>query len=72
MRQQLDVKEKKLVAEENMRRQLEAQMNKLTNQRICERMLRGSAENIAANRNSLETPTLSPAEVKRSRQQYFY
>ena len=55
---QLDKKERLLKSEEYLRRQLESQMSKLTNQRICDRMFRGSVDNVA--RHSLETPVMSP------------
>lgn len=67
VRSQLDVKEKMLKSESSMRKQLEVQMNKLTNSRICDRMSRGSLDNLA--RNSLETPIMSP-ELYRERQFY--
>ena len=58
VKHQLDKKERLLRSEEYLRRQLESQMSKLTNQRICDKMLRVSADNIA--RLSLETPLMSP------------
>jgi len=58
IRQHSDSKEKQLKAEQMLRRQLEQQVDKLTNQQISHRMARGSADNLA--RNSLETPVASP------------
>ena len=58
VRSQLDVKEKMLRSEESLRKQLEVQMNKLANTRICDRMVRGSLDNLA--RHSLESPVMSP------------
>ena len=59
VRSQLDMKEKMLKSESSMRKQLEVQMNKLTNSKICDRIMsRGSLDNLA--RNSLETPIMSP------------
>merc|ERR1712157_338334 len=39
VKSQLDVKEKMLRSEESLRKQLEVQMNKLANSRICDRMV---------------------------------
>ena len=58
VKSQLDVKEKMLRSEESLRKQLEVQMNKLANTRICDRMVRGSLDNLA--RHSLESPVMSP------------
>ena len=72
VRSQLDVKEKMLKSESSMRKQLEVQMNKLTNSRICDRISRGSLDNLA--RNSLETPIMSPElhRVKNYPHNYYY
>lgn len=58
VKSQLDIKEKMLRSEESLRKQLEVQMNKFANTRICDRMVRGSLDNLA--RHSLETPVMSP------------
>ena len=58
LRQHSDSKEKQLRAEQQLRRQLEQQVDKLANQQISQRMARGSVDNLA--RNSLETPVVSP------------
>ena len=58
VKSQLEIKEKMLRSEESLRKQLEVQMNKFANTRICDRMVRGSLDNLA--RHSLETPVMSP------------
>ena len=62
VRSQLDIKEKMLKSEESLRKQLEVQMNRLTNSRICDRIVRGSLDNLS--KNSLETPIMSPEHYR--------
>ena len=62
VRSQLDIKEKMLKSEESLRKQLEVQMNRLTNSRICDRIVRGSLDNLS--KNSLETPIMSPEHCR--------
>ena len=73
MRTQLDMKEKMLQSEENLRRQLEVQMNKLTNTKIHDKMMRASMDSLH-NRNSLETPVMSPEphRIRNSHSGYLY
>ena len=78
LRQQADSKEKQLRAEQLVRRQLEQQVDKLANQQISQRMMRGSGDMFRGSgdmvrgsvdnlgRNSLETPVMSP-EIWRER-----
>ena len=70
VRCQLDVKEKMLISEEALRKQLEVQINKLTNNRIREKIVRGSLDNLA--RHSLETPVMSPELYTRGERERNY
>ena len=70
VRSQLEVKEKMLKSEESLRRQLEVQMNKFANTRICDKMVRGSLDNLA--RHSLETPVMSPELYTRGERERNY
>ena len=78
LKQHADSKEKQLRAEQLVRRQLEQQVDKLANQQISQRMMRGSSDMFRGSgdmvrgsmdnlgRNSLETPVMSP-EIWRER-----
>jgi len=78
LKQHADSKEKQLRAEQLVRRQLEQQVDKLANQQISQRMMRGSSDMFRwsgdmvrgsmdnLGRNSLETPVMSP-EIWRER-----
>jgi len=61
-RSEIDMKQKMFESEQSQRKQLEVQVNRLTNSRICDRMMKGSLDNLP--RHSLETPIMSP-ELRR-------
>merc|ERR1712098_897750 len=62
LRSEMEMKQKILDSEQSQRKQLEVQVNRLTNSRICDRMMKGSLDNLP--RHSLETPIMSP-ELRR-------